>query len=419
MNYFDVNLDLNGEDKAIRAAAHDFALEVMRPIGIALDRLPAAEVVAADSPLWGFLRQAYALGYHRAAFPEAVGGLGFSPLQSHLLMEELFWGSAGLGAVLLLAAWPYVKLLHAGNPDLIREFVLPFCACDDGSVTGAWAITEPDHGTDTLNVGGEGWRNPKIRLQLVARADGDAWVLNGQKSSWVSCGPTATHAMVNVQIDPGQGPAGGGVCFLPLSTPGVSRSQPLEKHGVRDLPQGALYFDDVRIPRPWMFVEPGAYGEWVLDNLGFGNSGVAVIAVGIARAAFEEALVYVRQRTQGGRPLCEHHAVQVRIHRLFAQVEACRAMSRAMWSLNARAYPPLPEYAYAAKTFCTETAKHVVDEAVQLHGANGVTREYFIEKLWRDARTMTIADGENSILNRMGGQILGANYPRSGATVIV
>lgn len=201
--------------------------------------------------------------------------------------------------------------------------------------------------------------------------------------------------------------------MLPLDLAGIQRGNPLEKHGVRDLPQGEIFFDDVRIPRNWMFVGPEDYGDWVVGNLGFGNTAVAVLALGIAQAAFEEALAYTAQRVQGGKTLITHHAVQVRVHRMFAQVEAIRAMTRAVWNLNARVYPPLSEYAYAAKTFATETAKQVVDEGVQLHGANGVTKEYYIEKLWRDARTMTIADGENSILNRVGGQILNETYPRT------
>jgi len=418
MSYFDLNLDLSAEDKAIKDAARRFALEVIRPASIALDKLSAAEVVEPKSPLWTTLAQAYELGYHKAAFPEEVGGLGFTPLQSHILMEEIFYGSAGLGAALLLAAWPYVKLLHTEDPDLIREFVIPFCDCTDGSITGAWAVTEPDHGSDTLNVGAQSWTDPKIKMQLSAKADGDEWVLNGQKSAWVSCGPTATQVMVNVQIDPSKGPAGGGVCMLPLDLAGIKRGSPLEKHGVRDLPQGEIFFDDVRVPRNWMFVGPDEYGDWVVGNLGFGNTAVAVLALGIARAAFEETLAYTKQRIQGGKALIEHHAVQVRVHRMFAQVEAIRAMTRAVWNVNARVYPPLSEYAYAAKTFCTETAKEVVDEGVQLHGANGVTKEYYIEKLWRDARTMTIADGENSILNRVGGQILNETYPRSAVNQI-
>lgn len=416
MDYFDLDLDLTDEDVAVRETAHKFAGEVMRPLGIALDRLPAAEVVASGSPLFDFLAQAYELGYHKTGFPEDVGGLALTPLQNFILSEELMWGSPGLAGVLLLAAWPYVKLIHTGNPDLLDTFVRPFCACDDGTITGAWAITEPDHGSDTVNVGADSWHDPAIRMQLQAHADGDDYVLKGQKSAWVSCGPIASHAMVNVQLDASRGPAGGGVCIMPLDLPGVSRGQALEKHGVRDLPQGEIFFDEVRIPRSWMFVSPDDYGEWVVNNLGFGNTAVALFALGMARSAFEETLTYTRERVQGGKPLIEHHAVQVRVHRMFAQLEAIRAMSRAVWMANARIYPPLPEYAYASKTFCTETAKNVVDEAVQLHGAAGVTKEYYVEKLWRDVRTMTIADGENSILNRMGGQILNETYPRSAVT---
>ncbi|MEW6442321.1 MAG: acyl-CoA dehydrogenase family protein [bacterium] len=413
MTYFDVNLDVGPQEKAIREAAHKFAKEVMRPIGKQMDRMTAADAVAPGAPVWGFLKQAFALGYHRAAFPEIVGGLGFTPLQSHILMEELFWGSPGLGGVLLLAAWPYIKVMATGNPRLIEEFVVPFCRCADGSITGGWAITEPDHGSDTLAVYEPFFHDPAIRMQCSARPEGDQWVLNGQKSAWVSCGPTATHVMLNVQIDTSRGPSGGGVCMLSLDLPGVSRGKPLEKVGVRDLPQGELFFDNVRIPKHWMFVGPDDYGEWVVGNLGFGNTAVGVIALGIARAAFEEALDYAKQRIQGGRLLIDHYSIKVRIHRMFARVEAVRAMSRAVWDLNNRAYPPLAEYAFASKTFCTETAKEVVEEALQIHGANGLTKEYYVEKLWRDARSMTIADGENSVLNRLGGHILKETFPRT------
>ena len=105
MTYFYVNLDLSAEDKAIRDEAHKFAKEVMRPIGIELDKMPAAETVAKESPLWDFIRQAYALGFHKAAFPDIVGGLGVTPLQSHICLEELLRGSAGLAACLVLAGF--------------------------------------------------------------------------------------------------------------------------------------------------------------------------------------------------------------------------------------------------------------------------------------------------------------------------
>ena len=107
MPYFDLNLDLTWEDKEIKSQAHKFAKEVMRPIAREVDRMSAQEAVAKDSPLWEFLRQAYALGYHKALFPPELGGLGFTPLQGHILNEEIIWGSLGLSGVLLLASWPF------------------------------------------------------------------------------------------------------------------------------------------------------------------------------------------------------------------------------------------------------------------------------------------------------------------------
>ena len=94
-------------------------------------------------------------------------------------------------------------------------------------------------------------------------------------------------------------------------------------------------------------------------------------------------------------------------------------MVRAVWDVNTRAFPPLPEYAYAAKTFCTQTAVEVIDEGLQIHGANGLTKEYYIEKLWRDARSLTIADGENSVFNCLGGHVLKDTFPRTSVNLLV
>jgi alkylation response protein AidB-like acyl-CoA dehydrogenase len=199
----------------------------------------------------------------------------------------------------------------------------------------------------------------------------------------------------------------------------VKRGKPLEKVGHRDLPQGELFFDEVRIPKRWMFYGPDQYSDSILGNLGFGNTAVSVVALALARAAFDEAFKYAKERIQGGKPLIEHYSIKVRIHRMFAAVEAIRAMSRAVWNLNLRINPPLSEYAFAAKTFCTETAREVIEEAVQIHGANGLTKEYFIEKIWRDSRAMTIEDGDNTALNRIGGNILKDTYPRKSVNQVM
>jgi alkylation response protein AidB-like acyl-CoA dehydrogenase len=224
--------------------------------------------------------------------------------------------------------------------------------------------------------------------------------------------------MLNLQLDTSMGMAGGGTCIVPLDLPGIERGKPLEKVGQRDLPQGELFFDNVRIPKRWMFVGPEEWADWVTGNLGFGNSAMTLFAIGLARAAFDETLAYAKERVQGGRPLIEHYAMKIRIHRMFAQVEAIRAMSRAVWTLNSRIYPVAAEYAFAGKTFCSETAREVIDEGVQIHGGNGLTKEYYIEKLWRDSRALTIEDGENYVLNRVGGNILKDIYPRTSVNLL-
>lgn len=412
MPYFDINLNLGDDEKAIREAAHKFAKEVMRPIAKKLDLMTADEVVAQDSPLWDFIRQAYELGYHKAILPEHVGGLGFSPLQYHIMNEELAWGSFGLTVLLGVFLFPYYCAVMTNDEDLIEKFTLPYTECTDGSVRGCWAITEPDHGSDTISLGEEYFSSPKMRGNIQARPDGDEYVIHGQKSSWVSGGTIATHALLHVQIDPSQGFAGNGVCLVPLDPPGVSRGRPLRKMGQRDLNQGEIFFDEVRIPKHYMFVDPEFYTPMLDMILASANMGMAVNSTGLARATFEEAFTYAKERVQGGRPLIEHYSIKQRIFGMFSRVETCRALSRAVLELNMNVSPPVIEYSLAAKTRCTQMAFENAHDAIQILGGNGLTEEYLTEKLFRDARATLIEDGNNEVLAANGGQILAESYPR-------
>lgn len=412
MSYFDINTELGWEERAIRESAHQFAREILRPASVEIDKMTAEEAISQESPMWDALGQAYKLGYHKAMFPEAVGGGGLTPLQGHILLEELMWGSLGITGVMFISSWVFGTVLATGEEALIEEFVLPFVQCDDGSVRGCWAIMEPDHGSDMIGQGETFYSNNNMRGQVQAVLDGNEWVLNGQKAAWVSGAPVATHCKLNVQIDPSLGLSGGGCCIVPLDLPGVSRGKALEKIGQRDLPQGELFFDSVRIPKHYMFIDTDNYSQSVLASLGHGNTGMSVVALAVARAAFEESLAYAKVRVQGGKPLVEQYFMKIRLHKMFSKLEAIRAMSRAVWNLNSTVHPLLPEYGFAAKTFCTDTAVELAYEAVQIHGANGLTKEYLVEKIYRDARALTIEDGENNTLHRLGGDILKNSYPR-------
>jgi len=414
MDYFDINLDLSEKDLALKKMAHDFAREKMRPVAKELDQMTPDEVIADGSPLWDFLKEAYELEYHKVLLPDHVGGLGLTPLQIHLVMEELGWGSFGLSVMLGVACFPFYLATMTGDEELIDEFVIPFCECTDPrKIYGCWAITEPDHGSDILGAGEDFFTSPKMRGNIQAKLNGGEWIINGQKSAWVSAGSIATHAMLHVQIDQSMGMAGYGVCLVPLDQPGVTRGKPLAKMGQRDLNQGEIFFDDVRIPEKYMFVDPDFYMEMLSMILASANNCMSTWSTGLARACFEETLEYTKERVQGGKPLIEHYDMKKRVFQLFARTETCRALSRAVNNITMNVSPPPTEYALVAKTTCTELCFQNAHEAIQILGGNGLTLEYNTEKLFRDARATLIEDGNNETLAREGGHILAKDYPKN------
>ncbi|MFH1150014.1 MAG: acyl-CoA dehydrogenase family protein [Actinomycetota bacterium] len=417
MDYFDLNMRLTEEDLDMKREAHAFAEEVVRPISRQVDLLSAQEAIAPGSPLWTFIKKAYQLGYHTLFLPEEYGGQGLSPEQMNLVFEELAWGGAGLASIIGATCVPFVAACLTADDELIEELVIPYCECRDGSIIGCWALTEPNHGSDY--IASEGFfHDPEIRNDLQARRDGDEWVLNGQKSAWVSAGTIATHGLLFCQIDPSLGMAGGGICICPFDLEGVSKGKPLEKIGLRDLNQGEIYFDNVRIPARYMFCEPDYYPEMLELILASANATLGIGSTGMARAAFEEALTYARERVQGGVPIIEHRSVRQRLFSMFTKVETCRCLSRAVIELNFNVSPPIPEYSLAAKTMCTELCFQVANEAVQLLGGYGLTRDGFVEKIFRDTRSALIGDGNNEVLQAYGGNIIAGEYPRRAEDII-
>ncbi|MCC6764442.1 MAG: acyl-CoA/acyl-ACP dehydrogenase [Deltaproteobacteria bacterium] len=397
------------DQRELVAAARSFAARVLRPAGIELDRMPAAEVAARDSLLFRTVREAGMLGYTRMGGTPEIGGMGLSPLDRYLVLEQLGWGSTGITAVVFLASTPAEVALLSGDPGVIAEIALPYYACEDGSLIGCWAITEPDHGSDTL-----GSLRPELdvraRGQVIARRSGDDWILSGQKSAWVSNGPIATHAMLNVQLDANGNMSDSGVCLLALDLPGVGRGKPLEKHGIRSLPQGELFFDDVRVPARNMVIGREGYAGYMHSHLSAFNAGVGCVATGLARAAYECARDYCGARTQGGRPIFEHQSVRARLFRMHSLVQASFSLSRDAWVTNLtrieRGETPRLELSITSKVFCTQAALEVATLAVQLHGGNGMTKEYPVEMFLRDATALTVADGENAFLTQIAASLL-------------
>ncbi len=400
--YLDLNKELTADQAALKEVIHRFAADVARPASVELDKLSPEEVIAEGSPLWDVFRKAYELGYHTSSLPEGLGGTSMPPISRHIYAEEMGWGSADFAIGLGVAPFPFSFAAMSGHAEIMRDIVKPFAEDRQARYIGCWAITEPQHGSDTLLVGTEQFAQPEIGFGVQARLDGDEWVINGQKSAWVSNGTIASHALTFLGVDGSRGMKGGGVAVIPLDLPGVSRGKPLNKLGQRGLNQGEIFFDGVRIPKHYMLIPPDAY-PFIMDSVLAGaNAGMGAIFTGVARAAFEEALTYTRHRVQGGKPICEHQAVQLKLMDMFIKVEAARALSRAAMAYNATTSPPATHYSIASKVFCTQTAFEVASDGLQLHGGYGLAKEMLIEKLFRDARASMIEDGTNEVLSLAG-----------------
>jgi acyl-CoA dehydrogenase len=400
MSSIDLELELTDVEREIRDTVHRFADEVMRPLGQQIDRLhDPEEAVAAGSPLWDAFDQYDALGIE--SFQEQDSDL--TPEQmariQAIICEEKGWGDAGLALTLGSRGGGFVAGFAAasGNAELIERYTTP-----GNREIGCWAITEPDHGSDTLAMTEPHFNDPAVRANCLAKRDGDDFIIRGQKSSWVSNGPIATVAALYCTIEGDRGFQGGGIAVVPLDLPGISKGKPLDKIGQRALCQGEIFFDEVRIPRQFMVVDQEGYADQLHSTLTQMNSFMGVTFSGVARSAFDLARAYAHQRVQGGKPIFEHQSVKLRLFDMYRKVETASTYARKVSIFNNATAEGKLHYAIAAKTYCTRVAFEVASDAIQMFGGNGLSREYPVEKIMRDARASMIEDGCNEVLSIVG-----------------
>jgi len=403
MGIRELNVDLTEEHITLRDAAQKFFEEVWRPASIALDKLSdPQEVIAENSILWEVLRQTWKLGYHKIPFSRTVGGLELDILSMSLISEEMGWAASDLAVSLAVSITPFAYAQLSPDPE-VRDLTRRFCEDSEAAMIGCWAITEPDHGSDWILLDVEEGKNPKIVPQVRAVPDGDHYLITGQKSSWVSNGTIATHAALWVSLDPSKSMEGGGIAVVPLNLPGVSRGRPLNKMGQRALNQGEVFFENVRIPKSLMIAqEPMGFKFMSHAQLALANGLMGLCFSGTAQAALEEAIKYARTRVQGGQPIGKHQAVKMKLFDMFVSVEAARSLARRVAVYNGgllkKLQPPAIHYAMATKILSTETAFRVASEAMQIHGGYGLCKDFYVEKIFRDARAAMIEDGTNEVL---------------------
>ncbi len=399
MSTVDYELDLDETSRAMQETVHRFAEEVMRPVGRELDQMAdPQDTIAEGSVMWEAMEKYRELG---------IGSTGadsdFSPLESAriqaIINEELGWGDAGLALSLAMQGGGLVSSMAnmSGHQELMSRY-----GGSNLNEIGCWAITEPDHGSDTLAMNQPHFTDPSIKANCIATKDGDEYVIRGQKSSWVSAAPIATVMALYCTIEGNRGFEGGGVAIVPLDLPGISKGKVLDKLGQRAMPQGEVFFDEVRIPADYMIFDQDSYKIALHGTLTMANSWMGVTFAGVARSAFELANQYSKERIQGGKPICEHQSVKLRLFDMYRKVESASAFARRVSILNAATENGKLHYAIASKTLATRTAFDVASEALQIFGGNGLTKEYPIEKIMRDARASMIEDGCNEVLSIVG-----------------
>jgi alkylation response protein AidB-like acyl-CoA dehydrogenase len=283
---------------------------------------------------------------------------------------------------------------------------------------GCWVVTQPDRGSDVTSLYAIE-RHPGSQGNignLTARVGADEIVLDGTTSEWISNGAVAQVGVVYVPADYGQGffddeghPNGIGI-ILPFDLPGVTQSEALTKLGQRPLPQGAIRFDNVKVPRRFAICDRDTYRANFASSWSFAGTFMSQASTGLARAAFELALAYAHERRQGGATLAEHQLVQYRLGAMARKIEIIRAVSRRATEYSQMAPCTHPYVTAQAKVTCTEQAFEVVSEALQMFGAAGLTPRHPVEKLFRDARASLIEDGENHVLTMRFGGLLSQLY---------
>jgi alkylation response protein AidB-like acyl-CoA dehydrogenase len=390
-----VDFALPEEVEKIRDMTREFARQEVRPAGIELDQIASPEEAYASDRMRRVLSQAYEIGFHKLNLPKEVGGLGAPPMAGIIVQEELAVGDAGIASHLLVAPMIVGRAAMARDQHpFYREYLDAFINDTKGEHSGAWAITEPDHGSDLFQFGQEG-----IRLEATAVKDGDSYVVNGHKSAFVSNGWMADAFLLMLNMDPTQGMEGTATFAIPGDLPGITRGKPLNKLGLRALNQAEVFFDDVRVAPEFMVLPPGpAYKVLIERIVTGGNTAVGTIAVGVARAAYEEALAYARQRVQGGKVIFEHDTVKLKLFNAYRQIEAARALLwKSSW-LASVGTPHLPT-AMAARTMASDMAMQVTADMIQIFGGYGISKEHPVEKFYRDAKLLQIMDGTNEVVS--------------------
>ena len=387
----DFSLNLSDDQLQIKDWIHGFAKDVMRPA--------AQEWDDREEFPWPIVQEAAKMGLYGIDFMMSAMG-DPSGLTLPVAIEEIFWGDAGLGMAIMGSGLAAAGITGNGTPEQIMEWVPQCYGTADDIKLGAFCVSEPDAGSDVSS----------LRTRAVYDEATDEWVLNGTKA-WITNGGIANVHVVVAAVDSSLKGRGQASFVVPPGTKGLSMGQKYKKHGIKASHTSEVVLDDVRIPGRCLLGgkekldaklararEAGRTGEGqpAMKTFEATRPAVGAQALGVARAAYEIALDYAKERVAFGKPIIMNQAIAFKLANMATQIDASRLLIwRAAWLARNGGFKNAE--GSMSKYYASETAVRVTEEAIQILGGYGYTREYDVERMHRDAKIHTIFEGTSEI----------------------
>jgi alkylation response protein AidB-like acyl-CoA dehydrogenase len=370
-----MDFDLNEEQRMWKDIVHNFVAQEVKPM--------AQEVDENGQFNWQATRKMGPVGLLGLNVPERYGGAGVDSISAAIAVEELGWG-CGSTALSISAhnGLGCAPLSLFADEEVKQRFLRPV-ASGKGQLASL-ALTEPGAGSD-------------LQGGVIVRAelDGDDWVINGTKM-WCTNASISDYIVTLVRTDPAGGSHSLSLIVVPTKTGGLTIGPAEKKMGLKGSPTHPVIYEDVRVPKIYLLGEQGQGLQQTFQILDWGRVSIGALSVGLARAAFEEAVLYASERHTFGAPLKEHQAIQFMLADAATQIQAARLLVHdAAWLKDQDR--PFSTEASMAKLFATEMAEKVCRDAIQVLGGYGYSREYPVERIYRDARLMTIGEGTSEV----------------------
>ncbi len=364
---------LTEEQGMIRDMAREFARERLAPNAPEWDR-------TAEVPL-DVLKEMGGLGLMGMVVPEEWDGAGTDYVSYVLALEEIAAGDAGVSTIMSVNNAPVAAAVTGfGSGEQKERFLKPLAR---GDIIGAFALTEPQAGSDAAN------------LRTRARREGNKYVVNGTKQ-FITSGSIAGVTLTFAVTDPEAGKKGISAFLVPTDNPGYRVASIEKKLGQRASDTCQIVFEDAELTPDLLLGEEGEGYKIALANLETGRIGIAAQATGLAQAALDAALAYAKERTSFGKPIIQHQAVAFRLADMATKIEVARQMYLRVAAMRDAGHPCLKE-ASMAKLFASEMAETVCSDAIQVHGGYGYLNDFPVERIYRDVRVCQIYEGTSDV----------------------